>query len=53
MAVPRPWQNPLLGVVEIQVVCYSGGQGPVTVEVVASELSPAARFARLAVAARN
>ena len=52
MAVPRPWQNPLLRVSEVQLVCYSGGPGPVSVEILASELSPAAGVSRLA-AARN
>jgi hypothetical protein len=53
IAVPRPWQNPLLRVNEVQVVCYSaGGSGPVTMEVLASELAPATGVSRLA-AARN
>jgi hypothetical protein len=52
MAVPRPWQNPLLRVNEVQVVCYSRGPGPVTMEILASELAPAAGVSRLA-ASRN
>lgn len=47
MAVPRPWQNPLLRVNEVQVVCYSRGPGPVSMEILASELAPAAGVSRL------
>jgi hypothetical protein len=52
MAVPRPWQNPLLGVLELQFVCYSAGPGPLTVEILASEIT-AAQLAQLGIAARN
>ena len=40
MAVPRPWQNPLLRVMEIQVVCHPIGPGAVTMDALASGFAP-------------
>lgn len=48
MAVPRPWQNPLLRVMNVQVVCYARMPGQVTMEVLASELAPAVGVSRVA-----